>query len=452
MRHRVVIVGGGFGGLRTAMALGRGDVRVTLIDRRNFHLFQPLLYQVATGGLSPANIAGALRAILRRQSNTEVLMGEVVDIDVQSRRVALTDGHVEYDTLVLAAGATHSYFGHSDWERFAPGLKTIEDALEIRRRIFTAFELAERAPDAQTRDALLTFVVVGAGPTGVELAGAIGEIAHYALKKDFCRIDPSQARIFLVEGSDRVLRAYPEDLSEKAMQSLVRLKITPLVHSTVTNISAEGVALSHLDGRHEEIRCRTVVWAAGVSASSLGRILQDRAGATIDRAGRVEVGPDLCLPSDPRIFVIGDMALVRNVEGQPLPGVAPVAMQQGHYVGRLILARLRGESLGPFVYWDKGNMATIGRAAAVAQIGRWRFSGLIAWLLWLFVHLMFLISFENRFLVLFQWAWNYITHSRTARLITGVDTSATTIGPSKSIPDASSPMSLSGSAPQKDGR
>jgi NADH dehydrogenase len=414
----VVIIGGGFGGLYAAKALRHAPVQVTLLDRRNFHLFQPLLYQVATGGLSPANIAAPLRAVLKHQANTEVLLGEVVEIEVASRRVVLQDRTIPYDTLVVAAGARHHYFGHDQWEELAPGLKTIEDATEIRRRVLLAFENAERTLDPSSRRGWLTFVVVGAGPTGVELAGTLGELAHYTLRSNFRHISPANARILLLEGLDRVLPTYPPTLSARAAESLARLGVTVRTGTTVTDLRHDVVVTRQGD-QEERIEARTVLWAAGVLASPLGAILARATGATLDRAGRVEVGPDLTLPGHPEIFVIGDLALFPHQTGKPLPGLAPVAMQQGRYAADLIRQRLREKSLPPFRYKDRGTMATIGRAAAVADLGWIRFSGWPAWLAWLFIHILFLIEFENRLLVLTQWAWNYVTRNRSARLVTG---------------------------------
>ena len=415
--HRVVIIGGGFGGLYAAQALGHAPVQVTLIDRRNFHLFQPLLYQVATGGLSPGEIASPLRHVLRRNTNTEVLLAEMTDLDVVNRHVVLRDGEEGYDTLIVAAGASDSYFGNDQWEPLAPGLKTIEDATEIRSRILLAFEKAEREPDEESRRAWLTFVVVGAGPTGVELAGALGEIANDTLRHDFRRIDPSTARIFLVEGSDRVLPPYPPDLSAKAEEALIRMKVRPMVGALVTGIDETGVTVRR-GNEMEHIPARTVLWAAGVQASPLGRILAERAGAKLDRVGRVIVEPDLTIAGHPEILVIGDLANFTHQTGKPLPGVAPVAMQQGRYAAKLVRGRLAGKTLEPFHYWDKGSLATIGRAAAVADFGRIHIDGYFAWLTWLFVHLMYLVEFDNRLLVLIQWAYNYFTRNRGARLIT----------------------------------
>jgi NADH dehydrogenase len=417
-RHHVVIIGGGFGGLHAAQSLKGAPVRVTLLDRRNFHLFQPLLYQVATGALSPADIASPLRGILKRQKNTQVLLAEVIDIDVRRRRVILSDGDIGYDILVVAAGAGHHYFGNERWEKLAPGLKTIEDATEIRRRILLAFEVAERESDRVRREAWLTFIVVGAGPTGVELAGALAEIANDTLSRDFRAINPAEAKIVLLEGCDRVLPPYPPELSRKAESALRRLGVTVRTSATVTDIEP-GVVTVRVGDRHESIAARTVLWAAGVQASPLGRIVASATGVSLDGFGRVVVESDLSLPGHPEIFVIGDMAHVDDQTGTSLPGVAQVAIQQGRYVATLIRHRLRGESMGPFRYRDYGNMATIGRAAAVADLNWLRLSGFVAWLMWLFVHLINLVEYENRVLVFVQWAWNYVTRNRSARLITG---------------------------------
>jgi len=416
--HRVVIVGGGFGGLYTALHLGRAPLDVTLIDRRNFHLFQPLLYQVATGGLSPANIASPLRALLRRQKNTRVLLGEAVDIDVANRRLILSDGAVPYDTLILAAGAKDQYCGHDDWERLAPGLKTIEDATEMRRRILLAFEAAERATDPARVREWLTFIIVGAGPTGVELAGAVAEIAHHTLRNNFRSIDPRAAQIIVLEGADRVLTAYPPVLSARAEKSLRRLGVTVRLKTLVTDIKHDLVTVKTAAGT-ETLAARRVLWGAGVQASPLGRALAKAAGAEVDRMGRVVVAGDCSVPGHPEIFVIGDLACFKDAAGKPLPGVAPVAMQQGRYVARLLEARRRGQAVPPFAYRDRGSLATIGRNAAVADLGWVRFGGYLAWLAWLFIHLLFLVEFENRLLVLLQWGWNYFTRNRAARLITG---------------------------------
>lgn len=419
--HRVVILGGGFGGLRAARALARAPVRVTLLDRRNFHLFQPLLYQVATGGLSPANIASPLRNILKRQPNVRVLLGEAVGLDPHLRRILLTDGEVPYDSLIVALGASHHYFGREEWAELAPGLKTVEDALDIRRRIFTAFERAEREADPSAVAALLTFVVVGAGPTGVELAGALAEIARDTLAHEFRSIDPASARIILLERAPRVLPPYPPDLSEDAARSLRRLGVEVRMDTVVTEIQPDSVAV-RTGEQVERIQARTVLWAAGVQASPFGRELAKTTGAALDRAGRVIVGPSLSLAGHPEILVIGDLAHFADGTGSPLPGVAQVAMQQGAYAARLIQDRLQGKSTPPFRYRDYGTMTTIGRNAAVANLFHLRFSGYPAWLVWLGIHLTQLVQFENRVLVLAQWAWSYATFNRAARLITNLPT------------------------------
>jgi NADH dehydrogenase len=418
-RHRVLVVGGGFAGLHAARALHNAPAEVILLDRRNFHLFQPLLYQVATGGLSPANIAAPLRSVLKRQRNTRVLLGEVVGFDVPGRRVLMADGELAYDTLVVATGVRHHYFGNSHWEALAPGLKTIEDATSIRRRILGAFEEAERLREPDEIRARLTFVIVGAGPTGVELAGTIGEMARHTLRNEFRQIDPADATILLIEGRERVLPPYPSDLSAKAARALARLGVTVRTGALLTELSPEGLTIQQGDDR-ETIRTQNVFWAAGVQASPLGQALAQATGAEVDHFGRVVVQEDLTLPGHKEIFVIGDLAHCKDAQGQPLPALAPVAIQQGRYVASVIGAQLRDDPPPRrFRYKDRGRMATIGRAVAVAHIGRWRFNGLPAWLAWLFVHLTFLIGFENRLLVLTQWAWNYFTKNRSARLITG---------------------------------
>ena len=406
-RPCVVIVGGGFAGLCAARALRGAPVDVTLLDRRNHHVFQPLLYQVATAGLSAPEIAAPLRSIFRRQSNVAVLMAEVVSVDVPRRRVVLADGETPYDYLILATGATHSYFGHDDWARHAPGLKSIEDALEIRRRLFVAFERAERETDAAARRSWLTFVVVGGGPTGVELAGTVAEIARHTLRREFRRIDPSQARVLLLEGTDRVLPPYPPELSQKARQQLEGLGVEVRPGALVTDVDGHGVCIGA-----ERIESRTVMWAAGVAASPLGRSL----GAPVDRAGRVKVEKDLTLPGRPEVFVVGDLAAVEQA-GRPVPGVAPAAMQMGRHAARNVLRSIAGRPLVPFHYVDKGSLATIGRRAAVADFGRVRLWGLPAWLAWLGIHIFFLIGFRNRLVVLLDWAWAYFSYQRSARLI-----------------------------------
>jgi NADH:ubiquinone reductase (H+-translocating) len=416
---KVVIVGGGFGGLYVAKALGRAPVSVAVIDRRNFHLFQPLLYQVATGALSPGEIASPLRVVLKNHRNTEVLLGEVVDLDVANRRVILRDGDVSYDYLVVATGATHHYFGNDQWEAVAPGLKTIENATEIRSRLLLAFERAEREPDPAERRAWLNFVIVGAGPTGVELAGALGEIANDTLRHDFRHIDPREAAILLVEGEPRVLPTFPADLSAKAEQQLIALGVSARTGARVTQIDGDGVTVT-VNGREERIATHTVLWAAGVRASRLGKVLAERAGAQLDRAGRVVVEPDLTVTGHPEIFVIGDLSSFTHQDSKPLPGVAPVAMQQGRYVAKAIRGRVSGDGqAAPFHYFNKGNLATVGRNKAVAEFGKVHIAGFPAWFLWVFVHLMYLVEFDNRLLVFTEWVYNYFTRNRGARLITG---------------------------------
>jgi len=408
---RIVIAGAGFGGLAVAKELADAPVRVTVIDRSNHHLFQPLLYQVATAALSPAQIAQPVRHILRDARNVEVVMGDIHKVDAEKKQVITDAGVYEYDTLVLATGARHSYFGNPEWEKNAPGLKSIDDALELRRRLLFAFEEAEIVDDPKAREAALTFVVVGGGPTGVEMAGAIAEVARYTMVQDFRRIDPSQARVILIDAAPRVLPTFAEVLSQKALDQLHRTGVEVRTNTAVKGVSEEGV---QLEG--EFIPCRTVVWAAGNAASPLGKDL----GVETDRAGRVIVNADLSVPGHPDIFVIGDLAHYAHQEdGKPLPGISPVAMQQGRYVARLILARREGREIRPFRYFDKGSMATIGRHAAVADLRGLRFNGYGAWLAWLFVHLIFLVGFRNRVLVFLQWAWSYLNFYRGARLITG---------------------------------
>jgi NADH dehydrogenase len=409
-KPQVVIVGGGFGGLYAAQALNHADLQITLVDRRNHHLFQPLLYQVATAGLSPADIAYPIRAILRKQKNVRVLLAEVVSIDTDARLLCLKDGELRYDFLILATGARHAYFGHEEWEANAPGLKSLEDALEIRRRILLAFEKAERTTDEAQRRAWLTFVIVGGGPTGVELAGAIAEIAKQVMISDFRAIHPREARIFLVEAGPRILSAFPEDLSVAAEEALNKLGVEVKKNCAVTSVEPGWVGLGK-----ERYPAGTILWAAGVMASPLARSL----GVPLDRVGRVLVEPDLTIPGHPEVFVIGDLAAFIHQTGKPLPGVSPVAIQQGRHAARNILRACAGLPLEPFRYRDKGNLATIGRAHAVADFGRFKISGFFAWLTWLFVHIFFLIGFRNRFIVLFEWAWAYFTFQRGARLITG---------------------------------
>ena len=416
-RHRVVIVGGGFGGLFAARALKRAPVKVTLIDRRNFHLFQPLLYQVATGGLSPANIAAPLRDLLKRQKNAEVRLGGVVDIDVVNRQVLLTGGgKIGYDTLMVAAGSLPHYFGHDEWKQAAPPLKSIADAAEMRRRILLAFEAAEVATDPDSRRSCLTFMIVGGGTGGVELAGCLSELAHHTLKRDFRHIDPGSARIVLVEGGDRVLPSYPPKLSAKAAVALKRLGVEIQTGAKVTDVEPSRVTIQRENGT-ERVDARTILWAAGMQASPLGRLLAENTGAEVDKEGRIVVQADLTLPSHPELFVLGDLAHFGHQGGKPLPGVASVAMQQGRYAAESVVARLRGRSLPAFHYKDRGSMAVIGRNAAVADLGWLRLAGFPAWLLWLFVHLLYLVQFQNRLLVLAQWMWNYVTRNRSALLI-----------------------------------
>jgi len=405
----VVIIGGGFGGLAAARALRKASVQVTLLDRRNHHLFQPLLYQVATAALNPADIAMPIRHILRRQKNVTVLMAEATAIDTAGRKVRLADGELSYDYLVVATGATHSYFGHDDWAPYAAGLKTIEDALEMRRRILIAYERAEREPDPEKQREWLTFVIVGGGPTGVELAGALAEISRHALARDFRTIDPTRARILLLEGGPRILPPFPPELSDSARRQLVDLGVEVRSGAVATAIDDGGVWIGS-----ERVAARTVLWAAGVAASPLAKTL----GVPLDRAGRVLVTPELTLPGRPELFVIGDLASLVQ-DGKPLPGVAPVAMQQGRQTAANIARAVRGEPLHPFRYHDKGSLAVIGRGAGVAAFPKSTWSGTLAWWAWLLIHIFYLIGFRNRVLVLMQWAWAYLTWQRGARLITG---------------------------------
>jgi NADH:ubiquinone reductase (H+-translocating) len=410
---RVVIIGAGFGGLNAAQSLAKAAVQVTVIDRQNFHTFQPLLYQVATAGLSPGEIAAPIRSILRSHKNVEVLMSEVTGFDLEQHVVKTAEYEISYDYLVVAAGASHAYFGHEDWEPYAPGLKTIEDAIEIRRRVLLAFELAERQAAVGETASQLNFVVVGGGPTGVELAGTLAEISRHALANEFRSIDPSRTHILLIEGGPRVLATYPEDLSRSAQRQLEHLGVEVRTSATVTQIDPGAVHVGDT-----KLSATVILWAAGVAASPLGKNL----GAQVDRAGRVVVEPDLSIPGHPEIFVIGDLASAKDEDGKMLPGVAPVAIQQGKFVAKLIRRELESGASGvrpAFKYWDKGSLATIGRAAAVADFGKIHISGFVAWLSWLFVHILFLIGFRNRILVFIQWAWSYVTYERGARLITG---------------------------------
>ena len=412
MNRRVVIVGAGFGGLSAAKALAGAPFDVTVVDQHNYHLFQPLLYQVATAGLSPADIAAPIRGILARAQNVNVMLGKVSGVDVAGREVIAEGRRIPFDYLILATGAQHAYFGHGNWAAFAPGLKTIDDATYIRRRILLAFEKAETDPDPAERARLLNFVIVGGGPTGVEMAGAIAELANRALAKDFRSIDPRCARITLVEAAPRLLTPFDPSLSEAAKNSLEQLGVTVRLRAAVTALDAEGVSIGA-----ERIEARTVVWAAGVIASPAGRWL----GAETDRAGRVKVAPDLSVPGHPDIFVVGDTAALNDASGNPLPGVAPVAKQQGQYVAGLLIARQAGASVPPFRYRDFGSLATIGRKRAIVQMGRLKLKGFIAWLLWSVAHIYFLIGFRNRFVVAISWLWSYVTFQRGTRLITGLE-------------------------------
>ena len=417
MKH-IVIVGGGFAGLYTARGLKDVEAGVTIVDQHNYHLFQPLLYQVATAGLNPSDIAAPIRSILRRQKNIRVVLGEATTIDAGSKRVLLSDGEsIGYDFLVVATGATHSYFAHPEWEKFAPGLKTLDDALEIRRRVLRAFEAAERELDPEQQKAWLTFVIIGAGPTGVELAGALSEIARQTMVRDFRRIQSDSARIILVEGQERVLPPYPAELSESARRQLIDLGVEVITNAVVTDVSDRGVSIGD-----RVIPARTVLWGAGVQASPLARSL----GVPLDRAGRVLVEPDLTIPGHKEIFVIGDLAAVRQYDGSFVPGVAPAAIQAGQHTSMNLERAVEGQPLRAFHYRDKGSLATIGRARAVADFGKVRFGGFFAWMAWLLIHIFFLIGFRNRFLVITQWAWAYFTYQRGARLITGAQTSSVT--------------------------
>jgi NADH dehydrogenase len=425
--HRVVIAGGGFGGLQAAKGLHGAPVEITLVDRRNFHLFQPLTYQVATGALSPGEVCYPLRAVFKRRRNVRVMLAEVAGFDLDKREVQLSPGAgdeqaltIPYDTLIVAGGSRYSYFGHADWERVAPEVKSLESALACRARILSAFEAAEIEPHPDHRRAWLTFVVVGAGPTGVEMAGQIGELARDTLKRDFRSIDPRDGRVLLVEAADRVLTTFPPSLSRKAARSLERLGVTLMLERTVVGMDAASVTVRAPDGSDEPIGARTVIWAAGVTASSLATRLSELTGAELDRAGRIAVEHDLSLPGHPEVLALGDMVRVRGEDGTPvvLPGVAPVAMQQGRYAAKLVRARLRGRTIGPFHYRDKGNLATIGRAAAVADLHVVRLSGFPAWAMWLTIHIFYLIGFQNRLLVMTRWFFSFVTRGRGARLIT----------------------------------
>ena len=408
-KPHVIIVGAGFGGLEAAKKLACTDVRVTVIDRTNYHLFQPLLYQVATAALSPADIAAPVRAILSKCRNVEVILAEVQSVDVETKKVKTVDLEIDYDYLIIATGARHSYFGHNEWEKLAPGLKSLEDAIELRRRILLAFEYAEKTPDEAARRAAMNFVIIGGGPTGVEMAGAIAEISRYTMARDFRHINPSEARVILIEGEPRLLAAYPPDLSESARKQLADLGVEVRTSTRATNLTDAGVHIGD-----EFIPCRVKIWAAGNNASFVGKTL----GVPSDRAGRVIVNDDLTIPGRPEVQVIGDLANFPHQTGQPLPGISPVAMQQGRHAARNVLAMIKGRKPQRFRYWDKGTMATIGRNKAVADLKFVHLSGLPAWLAWLFVHIVFLVGFRNRLLVLVQWAWAYLTFDKGARLIT----------------------------------
>jgi NADH:ubiquinone reductase (H+-translocating) len=425
--HRVVIVGGGFGGLQAARGLRRADAEITLIDRRNFHLFQPLTYQVATGALSPGEVAHPLRSIFKRDRNVRVLLAEVERFDLERREVVLRSAAglpapepVSYDTLIVAGGSRYSYFGHDEWSAHAAEVKSLESALTVRTRILAAFEAAELERDDEQRGEWLTFVVVGAGPTGVEMAGQIAELARDTLRSDFRAADPGSGRILLVEATDRVLPGFPPSLSAKAERSLRRLGVTPVLGGTVVDVDGTSVTVEHADGATQRIPTRTVVWAAGVTASGLATALAEVTGAEQDRAGRVTVEADLTLPGHPEVLALGDMVRVRGRDGAVItfPGVAPVAMQQGRYAAKAVRARLAGQTPPPFRYRDKGNLATIGRAAAVADIKGVKISGFLAWVTWLVVHLFYLVGFQNRLLVLIRWSISFATRGRGARLIT----------------------------------
>lgn len=418
--HHVVIIGGGFGGLYAVQAMKRASVRITLIDKRNFHLFQPLLYQVATGGLSSGDIASPLRSVLSRQKNVEVIAAEVIDIDPVEQQVILADGAIAYDTLIMATGMTNFYFGNDAWQEKTLALKSIEDALEMRRRIFLAFETAEREQDVEQRQSWLTFVVIGAGPTGVELSGALAELAHGTLKDNFRHFDPAQTKILLLEGKDRVLPPYPAKLSAIAERSLQKMGVDVITEALVTDIG-DGYVTYKIGDDEWTVGTETVLWAAGLKVTALVQTLANRTDAKQDRAGRIIVEPDLTVPGYPNIFVVGDIAHFAHNPGDddPLPGIAPVAMQEGKYVANLIAAQQRGKSLPPFAYSDRGTMAVIGRNAAVADLGFLQFGGFFAWQAWVFIHIWYLVEFDSKVLVMTQWAWNYFTRKRGGRLIIG---------------------------------
>jgi NADH dehydrogenase len=429
-RPKIVVVGGGFGGLQATQKLSRMPVDVTLVDRRNFHLFQPLTYQVATGALSPGEVCYPLRTVFKRRRNVEVLLGEVTGFDLDGRIVHVTPGagdsgpiELPYDTLIVAGGSSYSYFGHDEWARVAPEVKSLESALATRARILSAFEAAELETHEERRRAWLTFAVVGAGPTGVEMAGQIAELARDTMRRDFRAVDPRECRVLLIEAVDRVLTSFPPSLSHRAERSLERLGVTPLLHRTVVDMDDHTVTVQAPDGATEQIPARTVIWAAGVTASSLAGRLAELSGGEVDRAGRLAVEPDLSLPGRPEVLALGDMVRVRNAAGEAevLPGVAPVAMQQGRYAAKRVRARLAGREIGPFRYRDKGNLATIGRAAAVADLHWIRLSGYLAWVSWLLIHIYYLIGFQNRLLVMIRWSFSFITRGRGARLITHME-------------------------------
>lgn len=419
-RHRILILGGGFGGLVAAQTLKRADAQITLIDRRNFHLFQPLLYQVATGSLSPGEIAAPIRSVLSRQKNTEVLLGEAVDLEPKAKKVTLRDGAVlPYDSLIIATGSQTSYFGNDQWRDVAPSLKTLEEATAIRHKLLYAFERAERSATEAEARAWLTFVIVGAGATGLELAGALAEIARETLRHDFRRIRPEEARIILLEGGQRILSAFPRDLSVKAERLISRLGVEIRTNTFVTDIDAQGLTFRCGDSS-SRLEARTVLWSGGVTATPFGRLLAERTSAETDRCGKIKVLPDLTVPNYPDIFVVGDLAYVINEDGSRVPGVAQPAIQEGRYAAKVILGRLACKrKLTPFRYFNKGDMAVIGRAAAVANIFGIHVSGLLAWLTWLFIHLMYIVQFQSRVQVFIQWGFEYLTFSRGARLITG---------------------------------
>ncbi len=406
----VVIVGGGFGGIYAARQLATADVRITLVDKQNYHLFQPLLYQVATAGLSAGDIASPIRSLVASHPNTTVRMAEVTAIDLTAKKVTMRDGVLDYDMLIVAAGVRHSYFGRDDWERFAPGLKTLDDGLEMRRRVLSAFEAAEREPDPVRREAWLTFVIVGAGPTGVELAGAIAELARYTVARDFRSFDPRSAKVILIEAGPRVLASFEPDLASHAVKTLEKLKVDVRLSTRVTDVTADGVSLSGT-----LLPSKTVLWAAGVAGAPLAQTL----GVPLDRSGRVVVQSDLSIPGHPEAFVIGDLAAFTQADGTLLPGMAPVAIQQGKHLAKEIVNGLKGKPRKPFVYFNKGVMATVGRASGLAQVGKLKLWGFIGWLAWLFIHILYLIGFRNRLLVLIQWTWAWFTYGRSTRLITG---------------------------------